>query len=123
MMSMGVGHMRYLGLAREDMTTQVEGLALRHKMIVTICWFLIQDVIFRYGCMGKIMADSGELDAHEVTKLFNRLWVKISLMMAYYLEANGKVEREHKPIVKVIISSRKLFTTPIVCVVGRPNYT
>ena len=53
--------------------------------------------------MGKIVADRGELDAQEAEELFDQLGVKISLTMAYNLEANGKVERGHSQIVKAIV--------------------
>ena len=102
-MSMGVGQMRYLVLAREDLTNQVEGHTLQNKMTVAVCQFLIEDVICRYKCAGKIMADRGEFDAQEAEELFDRLGVKLSLTMAYSPEANGKVERGHGPIVKALI--------------------
>jgi hypothetical protein len=57
--------MRYLVLAREDLTNQVEGRALQNKTIAGVCRFLIEEVVCRYGCVGKIMADRGELDAQE----------------------------------------------------------
>ena len=55
--------MRYLVLAREDLTNQVEGRALQNKTTTAMCQFLIEEVVCRYGCVGKIMADGGELDA------------------------------------------------------------
>ena len=60
----------------------------------------VEDVICRYGCLGKIVADRGELDAEEAEELFHRLGVKLSLTTAYNPEANGKVERGHGPIVR-----------------------
>ena len=36
-MSMGVGLMRYLVLAREDLTNQVEGRALQNKTTAAVC--------------------------------------------------------------------------------------
>ena len=68
-----------------------------------VCKFLLEDVICRYGCVGKIVADRGELNAHEAIELFERLGVKLSLTTAYNLEANGKIERGHGPIVKTIV--------------------
>ena len=50
---------------------------------MAVCRFLIEDVICRYGCVGKIVADRGELDAEEVEELFDRLGVKLSLTTAY----------------------------------------
>ena len=90
-------------LAREDLTNQVEGRALTNKTTAVVCKFLIEDVIYRYGCVGKIVADRGELDAKEAEELFDRLGVKLSLTTAYNPEANKKVERGHGPIVKAIV--------------------
>ena len=70
-------------LAREDLTNQVEGRALTNKTTKAVCRFLIEDVICRYGCIEKIVADRGELDAEEAEELFDRLGVKLSLTMAY----------------------------------------
>ena len=106
-MSMGVGQMRYLVLAREDLTNQVEGRALSNKTTTVVCWFLIEEVVCRYGCVGKIVADRGELDAQEAEELFDRLGVKLSLATVYNLEANGKVERGHRPIVKALVRACK----------------
>ena len=90
-------------LAREDLTNQVEGRALQNKTTAAVCRFLIKDVICRYGCIGKIVADRGEWEAEEAEELFNRLGVKLSLTTAYNPEADGKVECGHGPIVKVLV--------------------
>ena len=95
--------MRYLVLAREDLTNQVEGRALRNKTTTVVSRFLIEDVICRYGCVGKIVADRGELDTEEAEELFDRLGVKLSFTTAYNPEANGKVERRHDLIVKALV--------------------
>ena len=67
---MGMGQMKYLVLAREDLTNQVEGRALRNKTTSAVCKFLLKDVICRYGCVGKIVTDRGELDENEFRVLF-----------------------------------------------------
>ena len=100
---MGMGQMRYLVLAREDLTNQVEGRALQNKTTAAVCRFLVEDVICRYGCVGKIVADRGELNAEEAEELLNWLGVKLSLTTTYNLEANRKVERGHRPIVKALV--------------------
>ena len=82
-MPMGVGQMKYLVLAREDLTNQVEGRALANKTMAGVCKFLLDDLICWYGCVGKIVANKGELNAHEATKLFERLGVKVSLTTPY----------------------------------------
>ena len=63
--------MRYLVLAREDLTNQVEGRALTNKTTAVVCKFVIEDVICQYGCMGKIVDDQGELDAEEAEDMFD----------------------------------------------------
>ena len=57
-MPMGLGQMKYLVLARKDLTNQVEGRALRNKTTSAVCKFLLEDVICQYRCVGKIVADS-----------------------------------------------------------------
>ena len=89
--------MRYLVRAR------VEGRALQNKTTAAVCGFLIEDVICRYGCVGKIVADHGEFDAQEAEELFDRLGARLSLTTIYNPEANGKVERGHGPIVKALV--------------------
>ena len=70
---------------------------------VTVCKFLIEDIICRYGCVGKIVADRGELDAEEAEELFDRLGVKLSRTTAYNPEANGKIKWGHGAIIKAIV--------------------
>ena len=74
-----------------------------NKTTTAVCKFLIEDAICRYGCVGMIVADHGELYAEEVEELFDRLGVKLSLTTAYNPKANGKVERGHGPVVKAIV--------------------
>jgi hypothetical protein len=102
---MGLGQMRYLLLNREDPTNQVEGRALQDKMTAGVCRFLIEEVVCWYVCVGKIVADRGELDTQEAEELFDRLGVKLSLSTAYNPEANGRVERGHRPIVKALVQT------------------
>ena len=62
-MPLELGQNKYLVLAREDLSNQVEGRALRTKTTEGVCRFLLEDVICRYEWVGKITADRGELDA------------------------------------------------------------
>ena len=58
-----IGQRKYLVLARNDLTNQVEGWALRRKTCSTVCQFLLEEVFCRYGCLGQLIADRGELDS------------------------------------------------------------
>ena len=106
-MPLGIWQMRYVALAREDLTNQVEGRALRTKSTESICKFLLEDVICRYGCIGKITADRGELDADEAREFFSRIGIKLALTCAYNPEGNGKSERGHPPIIKALAKACK----------------
>ena len=44
-MPMRVGQMRYLVLAREDLTNQVEGRTMQNKTIAAVHWFLFEVVV------------------------------------------------------------------------------
>ncbi|KAL3698204.1 hypothetical protein R1sor_012280 [Riccia sorocarpa] len=82
-MLVGLWQMRYLVLAREDLSNQVEGRALRRNTTEAVCRFLLEDVVCRYGCVGKITADGGELNAQEARDFFERYRLKFSLTTAY----------------------------------------
>ncbi|KAL3682681.1 hypothetical protein R1sor_000703 [Riccia sorocarpa] len=82
-MPVGLWGMRYLVLAREDLSNQVEGCALRTKGTEGVCRFLLEDVICRYGCVGKVTTDRGELDAREAEEFFQKYGVKLALTTAY----------------------------------------
>ena len=57
--------MQCLVLPSEDLTNQVEGRSQRNKTMPSVYKFLLEDAIYRYGWVGKIVADKGELDANE----------------------------------------------------------
>ena len=48
------------------------------------------------------MVDGGELNANESREFFDKLRVKFSLTNASNLEANGKIEWGHGPVVKLL---------------------
>ena len=51
-------------------------------------------MVCQYGCVGKIVADRGDLDAQEAESYSTAV---------YNPEVNGKVERGHGPIVKALV--------------------
>lgn len=104
-MPMGHALKKYLVLAWEDLSNQVEKKALRTKFTKGVCWFFLNDVICRHGCVGKIMADRGELDAKKAHEFFVKMGIKLALTMAYNPEGNGKNERGHSPIMKALVKA------------------
>jgi hypothetical protein len=71
-MPLGVGQVKYVVLAQEDLTNQVEGRALRGKSTKTVCRFLLKDVICRYGYIGQVIANRGELNSEEAQCFFQK---------------------------------------------------
>ena len=61
-----IGQKKYLVLAREDLTNQVEGRALRRKTCSAVCQFLLEEVFCRYGCVGQVIADRRELGSDNI---------------------------------------------------------
>jgi hypothetical protein len=104
-MPTGAGQQTYLVLAREDLTNQVEGFVLLKKTRVVVCQFLLEKVICRYGCVGQVIADHGELDSNEEREFFAKLGVRLTLTTAYNPKENEKIEQGHSPIVKALVKA------------------
>ena len=80
---------------------------MRTKTTIAVCKFLLEDVICRYGCVGKITADRGELDVREAKEFFLRMGIKLGLTTTYNPKGNGKSERGHLPIAKALAKACK----------------
>ncbi len=62
-----------------------------------------KDVICRHGCFGKLIIDGGSENKDVVAELAQRYGVKRIVVSAYHLQANGMIERGHKPIVDTLL--------------------
>ena len=101
-MPTGIGQKKYLVLARENLTNQVEGQALWRKTCSTICQFLLEEVFCRYKCVGQVIADWGELHSDKAKEFFVKYGVWLTLTTTYNPEANGKIERGHSRTIKAL---------------------
>jgi hypothetical protein len=106
-MPLGLWEMKYLVLAREELSNFVEGRALRTKSTEGVYRFILEDIFSRYGTIGKMRADREELDAVEAKNFFERHGVRLRLTTAYNPEANGKSERRHPPIINALVKACK----------------
>jgi hypothetical protein len=106
-MPLGLWRMKYLILAREELSNFVEGRTLRTKSTEGICRFILEDIFSRYGIFGRMRADRRELDVVEARNFFERHGVRLRLTTAYNPEANGKSERGHPPIINSLIKTCK----------------
>ena len=100
-----IGQQKYLLLAQEDLSNQVEGRALRKKTSSAVCQFLLEDVFCRYACIGQVVVDRGELNYDEAREFFAKHGVRQTLTTAYNPEANGKIEQGYSPIVRALVKA------------------
>ncbi|KAL3687707.1 hypothetical protein R1sor_014016 [Riccia sorocarpa] len=105
MMPSGLWGMKYLVLAREDLSNYVEGRALRTKSTENICRFILEDIFCRSGSVGALRAYRGDLDSEASRAFFQRYGVKLKLTSAYNPEGIGKSERGHPPIVHALVKA------------------
>jgi hypothetical protein len=104
-MPLGVRGAKFLVLAREDLSSYVEGRALTSNKTASICRFVLEDIISRHGYFYQMRADRGELNSEEAIEFFKQLHIRLKLTTAYNPEANGKSERGHPPIVNALVKA------------------
>ncbi|KAL3691330.1 hypothetical protein R1sor_004981 [Riccia sorocarpa] len=80
-------------------------LAIHFKWVVNLVTMPVGLWGMRYGCVGKMTTDRGELDARKAEEFFQRYGVKLALTTAYNPEGNAKSERGHPPIVKALVKA------------------
>ena len=92
----------YLVVARENLSEWVEDRALIRATSANVAKFLWEDVICRHGCFEKLIVN-GELENKNwLEKLAKRYGIKRVVVSAYHPQANGMVERGHRPIVNAL---------------------
>ena len=65
----------------------------------------LEDVVCRYGCIGKIVANRRDLNSKEASNFFSRMGIRLSLTTTYNPKANGKAGHSHSPIVKALVKA------------------
>jgi hypothetical protein len=104
-MPSGIRGAKYLVLAREELSSYVEGRALSSNKTEAVCRFVLEDIIARHGCFRQMRADRGEFNAEEARAFFRMYRIHLKLTLSYNPEGNGKIERGHPPIVNAIVKS------------------
>lgn len=89
---------RYLVVARDDLSGWVEARALTSANSVSVAKFVWEDVICRHGCFGKLIVDGGPENKDVLIELTHRYGIKRIVVSAYHPQANGMVERGHRPL-------------------------
>jgi hypothetical protein len=99
--------MKYFILVREEHSNFVEGSTLRTKSTKGICKFILEDIFNRYGNIGRMRINRGELDAAEARSFFERHGMTLRLTTVYNPKTNGKSEKMHSPIINVFVKACK----------------
>lgn len=104
-MPRGVRGARYLVLAREYVSSYVEGRALVKARALSMCQFILEDIVSRYGSFCQVRADRKELKLQEAKDFFRKLGIDLKLTMAYNPTTNGKVECGNPSIVSELVKA------------------
>ena len=92
----------FLVAARDDLSGWIEARATGNANSLSVAKFLWEDVICRYGCFGRLIVDGGPENKDLVEELAERYGIKRVQVSAYHHQANGMIERGHKPIVDAL---------------------
>ena len=92
----------YIVMARDDFSGWVEGRALGKATAQNVARFVWEDVICRHRCFGKLIVDGGPENKDAVIELANRYGIKRVVVSAYHPQANGMIERGHRPVVQAL---------------------
>ncbi len=93
---------RFLVVASCDLSAWVEAKPLRTLISQAVADFLLQDIICRHGCFGKLIIDGGSEKKDAVGELTKRYKLKRVVVSADHPRTNRMIERGHKPIVDAL---------------------
>ncbi len=93
---------QFLVVAHCDLSGWVEAKFLRTLSSRLVADFLWEDVICCHGCFGKLIIDGRLENKDAVAELAERYGIKWVVVSAYHPQANGMIERGHKPIVDAL---------------------
>jgi len=94
--------MKYLIIARDDLSGWPEAQALQKLTAKNVATFLYRYIITRFGCFQKLVSDGGPENKKQVIKLLKRYGIKRIVISPYNPQANGMIERGHQPIVDAL---------------------
>ena len=89
----------YLLVARSDLSKWPEARALRAATMKNVAKFISEDLLCRHGTFERLVVDGGPENKSLIDELTDRFSIKKIKVSAYNPQANGMIERGHKPIV------------------------
>ena len=97
----------HLVVGRDDLSGWAEGRALRGASSENVATFLWEEFICRHGCFGKLIVDGGPENKGIVETLTAKYGIDRIVTSAYHPQANGMIERGHRPIVDALAKMSK----------------
>jgi hypothetical protein len=83
----------------------MEGRALRKASASAIAKFVWEDIILRYGCIGRIVTDNGPEFKGAFSELLRNHDIPLVLISPYNSQANGVVELGHFAIREALVKA------------------
>ena len=105
-MPTGIKQKKYLVLVQEDLTNQVEGRALRRKTCSAVCQFPLEEVLCRYGCVGQVIVDGGELDSDKARGFFAKHGVRLTLTTTHIHIRKKGVHNGRRRVMGIVVCVR-----------------
>ncbi|KAI7944704.1 hypothetical protein MJO28_010399 [Puccinia striiformis f. sp. tritici] len=97
------GQYKYLLVARDDLSGWVEAIPLVKLTAVAVGKFLLEDRIYRYGAIKTVTVDNGTEFKAEFIQAVEKTGAIFKATTPYYPEANGMIERGHRPIKDTLV--------------------
>ncbi|CAF1037601.1 unnamed protein product [Brachionus calyciflorus] len=95
--------MKYIIVAICYYSKWCEALAVKDFTVLTTAIFIINQIIFKYGFMHKIVSDQGRnFESDLIKELCNSLKIEKLRTTAYHPQCNGEVERQNRTLKSIL---------------------
>jgi hypothetical protein len=92
----------YLVIARDDLSGWAESRALASATSAAMARFIWEDVVYKHGCFGRLVVDGGPENKLYIEEFTTRYRIERVQVSSYHPQANGMVERGHRPIIEAL---------------------
>jgi len=92
-------------LARDDLSKYVEGRALQQASAQAVARFVMEDIVYQYGCIGKIVTDNGPEFKGALSEMLEQHGIPQVFISHYNSQANEVVEQGHFAIREALVKA------------------
>ncbi|KAI7947611.1 hypothetical protein MJO28_009519 [Puccinia striiformis f. sp. tritici] len=97
------GRYKYVVVARDDLSGWVEAAPLVKLSSASIAKFLVEEWVYRYGSIKTVTVNNGAEFKDSFIEAVKTIGAEFKPTTPYYPEANGMVERGHRPIKDTLV--------------------